>query len=84
MAKPGAGSGHSVFNDIEHQLSQMKRAQGESDEEFAERLYQRQTDVYAANIGRDCWEPGCDRTNSFAALKPSVRAGWIKMAKQKG
>ena len=70
----------SVVADVEYQLSQMKREAGETDKDFAIRLFGRQMEVYSANAGRDLWDGTPEE--EFARFSAEARASWIERAKK--
>jgi len=52
-------------------LSEMKRSKGETDEEFAERRYNMQMEIYSAYAMTDLWKP-------FWQLPEKIQKQWIK------
>lgn len=64
----------SMYDDIDAIWAKMERKPGESDEDFALRLYGAQMDVYSANAGTDIYKP-------FELLDEETRAGWIERAR---
>lgn len=68
-----AGKTIGPVQDVRNNLARMKRQAGEPAEDFANRLYSMQMEIYSAWAGRDLWVP-------FFTLPKKVQEGWIKRA----
>ena len=68
--------------DVKRHQSMVRRADGESDERLAARLYAAQMEVYEANAGRDLKPFGTTHEEQFQKLDATTRASWVRIARR--
>lgn len=67
----------SATKDIKHQFSQVKRKEGETDEQLARRLFYLQAEVYSANAARTLFDE-----DAFEKLGSEIQNQWLELAKK--
>ena len=70
-------------NDIEYQMSRVRRGEGEGDEQLARRMYYLQMEVLSANAGCDLVTNDPLDPFRFENLDADTREGWLRKARGK-